>query len=205
MKREIELIIVIACFSIVAFSCKGKQGKIESYVQALEQSEGLQKTVRAGQVVYKFSLQTAESMALRDSYDQDKKYLDDRGYKKRLVELDGYMFIRIDHRVEGKDIPILQYNCNGNKEYEKRLMYYEFSAANDIRLVCNGSEYPPSSYHYENRLGLSAINTIIVAFPKCQNAESWQVTFNDQGLNNLLLKANFYNKDIEELPSLVIK
>jgi hypothetical protein len=184
-------------------SCKGKIDGQEHF-QALEEREGLRKTVTAGGITYTFQISTAEAMAWKDSYDPETQKVDKAQYQKRLDELKGFIYVFIYQKVTDRNISVLKYNAASNAEYEERVKYYEFRAGSDIRMVCNGMEYPPSSYLYENRMDLSPINTIIAAFPICNQSKEWQVIFNDRIMSNLLLKANFNQQDIEALPPLEI-
>lgn len=184
-------------------SCKGKIAG-QQYLKALEETEGLHKTVNSGGISYTFKVNTAEAMAWKDSYDPETKKVDKAQYEKRLAELKGFVFVLIDQKVTDRNISVLKFNAANNAEYEERVKYYEFRAGSDMRMVCNGMEYPPSSYQYENHLDLSPVNTIAVAFPVCDQGDDWQIVFNDRIMNNLLLKANFNKKDIEALPPLEI-
>jgi hypothetical protein len=185
-------------------SCKEKIDGQE-HLQALEETEGLHKTVGAGGINYTFRINTAEAMAWKYSYNPETKKVDKAQYSKRLEELKGFVFVFIDQKVGDRNISVLKYNAASNAEYEERVKYYEFRAGSDIHMVCNGMEYPPSSYQYENHLDLSPVNTIVAAFPVCNNGKDWQIVFNDRIMNNLLLKANFNKQDIEALPPLEIK
>jgi hypothetical protein len=197
-------VIALAVFIVQGLvSCKGKINGQEHF-QALEKAEGLHKTVNAGGITYTFQISTAEAMAWKDSYDPETKKVDKAGYKKRLEELKGFVYVFIDQKVAGRNISVLKYNSASNVEYEERVKYYEFHAGSDIRMVCNGMEYPPSSYLYENRMDMSPVNTIITAFPVCDQSKEWQIVFNDRIMSNLLLKANFNQQDIEALPPLEI-
>lgn len=182
-------------------------GKIDGqdHLKALEEQEGLHKTVNAGGISYTFRISTAEAMAWKDVYDPETKKLDKDQYEKRLKELKGFVFVLIDQKVADRSISVLKFNAANNTVYEERVKYYEFQAGADLSMICNGMEYPPSSYQYENHLDLSPVNTIVAAFPVCDQGSDWQVIFNDKIMNNLLLKVNFSQHDIEALPPLEIK
>ncbi len=185
-------------------SCTGKTNG-RDHVKALEEAEALHKTVTAGNISYTFRVNTAEAMAWKDCYDPETKKIDKARYEKRLKELQGFVFVFIDQKVADRNISVLKFNAANNAVYEERVKYYEFRAGADLRMICNGMEYPPSSYQYENHMDLSPVNTIVAVFPVCDSGNDWQVVFNDRIMNNLLLKANFSKHDIEALPPLEIK
>lgn len=203
MIKAIKVIAVTIFIAQGLISCKQKIDG-EEHFQALEEAEGLHKTVSAGGINYTFQFCTAEAMAWKDSYDPEIKKVDKVQYQKRLEELKGFVYFFIYQKVADRNISVLKFNAVSNAEYEERVKYYEFHAGSDIRMVCNGMEYPPSSYQYENRMDLSPVNTLIAAFPACDKSKEWQIVFNDRIMNNLLLKANFNKQDIEALPPLEI-
>lgn len=205
MKKATNLFILALLLpAVVLTSCKRTLNE-QDYVSFLDNKEELRKKVIAGGLEYTFSLYTAEAMALKDTYDPEKGILDREAYQLRLKELQPYVFVRIDERVKDRELPVLKYQSSGNAEYEQRVMYYEFYAGNDVRLVADGKEMVPASYQYENRQGLSPFNSMLMAFPVPQTGEQWTVTFNDRIMNNLLLKASFNRKDFQDLPPVVIK
>lgn len=204
MTKAIRIMFLVVFIAQGIVSCKGKIDG-EEHLRALEEAGGLHKTVNAGGINYTFRFCTAEAMAWKDSYDPETKKVDKAGYGKRLEELKGFIYVFIDQKVADRNISVLKFNSASNAEYEERVKYYEFHAGSDIHMVCNGMEYPPSSYQYENHLDLSPTNTMVAAFPVCDQGGDWQIIFNDRIMNNLLLKANFNKKDIEALPSLEIK
>lgn len=203
MIKAIKVIGLVVTMMHGLVSCKGKiEG--QQYIQALAETDGLHKSVNAGGISYTFRINTAEAMAWKDSYDPETQKVDKAQYSKRLAELKGFVFVFIDQKVTNRNISVLKYNAASNAEYEARVKYYEFRAGSDIRMLCNGREYPPSSYQYENHMDLSPVNTIVAVFPACDQGNDWQVVFNDRIMSNLLLKANFNKQDIEALPPLEI-
>lgn len=202
--RKVTDILCFLLLSVLAVSCRRELDE-QGYIGFLDRNEALHRKVNAGGLEYTFSLITPEAMALKDTYDAEQKSLDKSGYRARLKELQSYIFVRIDERVPERNIPVLKYKSSGNAEYEQRVMYYEFYAANDIRLVCDGKEIPPASYQYENRQGLSPHNSLLMAFPAPASGEQWMVVFNDRAMNNLFIKASFNRKDFQGLPPVVIK
>lgn len=201
MKKGIS---IIACCALLWSACTSGRVGPDEYMNELDKSGSLKKVVTAGAYEYTFRVSTPEAMALKDCYQAESGRLDTAAYGKRKQELQDYVYVCIDQRVKGKEIPVLQYNLSGYSEYEERVKYYEFYAINDVRMLCNGREIKPASCQYENHLGLSPANTLVVVFPRCGESGDWQVCFNDRGLNNLFLKANFSQKDINELPQLVL-
>jgi hypothetical protein len=203
------MIKVIKAISVTIFiaqgliSCKPKIDGQEHF-RALEEVEGLRKTVTAGGIIYTFQFGTAEAIAWKEIYDPETRKVYKVQYKKRLEELKGFIYVFIYQKVADRNISVLKFNAASNAEYEGRVKYYEFNAGSDMRMLCNGMEYPPSSYQYENRMDLSPANTLIAAFPACDQSKEWQIVFNDRIMNNLLLKANFNKQDIEALPPLEI-
>lgn len=204
MIKAIKVIGLVVLITHGLVSCKEKT-EGQEHLQALESAEGLHRTVSAGGINYTFRISTAEAMAWKDSYDPETKKVDKAQYSKRLEELKGFVFVFIDQKVADRNISVLKYNATSNAEYEERVKYYEFHAGADLRMICKGMEYPPSSYQYENHMDLSPVNTIVAAFPLCEQSTEWQIVFNDRTMNNLLLKANFNKQDIEALPPLEIK
>ena len=203
MIKAIKVVAVVMLIAQGGISCKEKiEG--QEHLQALEEAKGLRKTVTASGISYTFRFSTAEAMAWKDSYDTETKTVNKAQYEKRLEELKGFVYVLIDQKVADRNISVLKYNSASNAEYEERVKYYEFHAGSDIHMICNGMDYPPSSYQYENHLDLSPTNTMVAAFPVCDQEEDLQVIFNDRIMNNLLLKANFNKQDIEALTSLEI-
>lgn len=189
-------------WALLIMSCKQKTP--QTYMSELESNEGLHRVVNAGGITYTFNILPPEAMAYKDSYDPERKVLDRTHYKNRIQELNSFIYVKIDHKVTDRSIAVLKFNSSSNAEYEQRVKYYEFHAAQDIRMICNGKEVAPVSYQYENHHDLSPVNSLMVAFPKCSEGEQWQITFNDRGMNNLFIKAAFLSKDISDLPPMVL-
>ncbi len=177
----------------------------EEYLTTIDSSQTLCKVIHAGSVDYTIRVQTPEAIALKGSYNSKTGAIDKAAYLTRLKELQGFIFFTIAQQVPGSSKSVLKYNVSGHAEYEQRLMYYQFYAMNDLTLSSDGKVSKPSSYNYENHMEISPVNTIVVAFSDDGTARDFQLTFDDQIMNNRFLKAQFEREDISELPELSIK
>jgi len=203
MKAIIKYGCIILLF-LVAYACKRSNCNPAEYAEIIEKDESLQQKKTVGPIDYTFKLLTPELLALKSAYDGNHR-IDPVKYKQRLQELKGYLYINIDMQVNQQgQASIMKYKVKTPEEYQQRVMYYEFYAKDDIRLISNGVEIPTVSYHYENHLDLMPYNTLLFAFPMQKDMKSFQVVFNDRALNNLFVKANFNIKDLNSLPNLTL-
>lgn len=202
MNKVTNLLCAFLCFAQF-LSCKPKEKLPGEYLAYLKEDKKINKTITVGEVEYTFRIQTPELMALKAATDGNNQ-TDVIKYKQRLAELEGYLYVNIEMQVRGGTTSILKYNVSDKEAYDQRVMYYEFYAKDDLKLICNGKELPPQSYQYENHLDLMPFNTLVVAFPLCKDSKEFQVNFNDRALNNLFVKVSFNQEDIKSLPQLVL-
>jgi hypothetical protein len=204
MKREIKRLIFSANTILLFASCEsGLKGG--EHLKAVAHNDALSKAVQAGGIEYTFKVLTPESVALKDSYTD--RTLDEQHYRSRLDELKNYLYIHIEQRVADRKVntSVLKYQVTSLEQYQQRVQYYEFAAQKDIRLLCGDAELVPVAYQYENHLDVSPVNTLVMAFPRCSSNDDWQVVFNDRVMGNYLLKANFRNDVIAQLPAVTLK
>jgi hypothetical protein len=184
-------------------SCKPAEEQPTAYIEHIRKEPALNKTVVVGEIRYTFHFLTPEAVSLQYSLNVDGSF-DAQRYKKRFEELKDNIYINIDHRLNNSEEPVLKYQLTGPGQYEQRVMYYEFEAKRDMKAICNGVELNSVNYLYENHLGLSPYNTIMVGFPKCEGSSDLQILFSDRAFNNLFIKVNFNKEDIDQLPRLVL-
>lgn len=202
MRKGTEFGVILLC-SLYLCACSSNKMGPKEYVQAVHQDKQLNKQIKIGKILYTFSMVTPEMTALKAAQNSEG-HIDPSIYQQRLKELKDHLLLHIHQQVEGSKNSVLKYNLKEPAEYEQRVMYYEFYAKNDIKLLSNGKELAPEAYQYENHMDLAPHNTIVVSFPKEKNAKEWQVVFNDRPFNNLFIKVNFTQEDINELPRLVL-
>jgi len=193
--------IMVLC--LAAYACKTRNCSPAEYAAAIEKDGNLRQKKTVGQVDYTFKLLTPELMALKAAYDNNHRF-DAGKYRQRLEELKGYLYVNIDMQVNEGRTSVTKYQVKSAADYQQRVMYYEFYAQHDIRLVSKGVEIPAASYQYENHLDLMPYNTLLLAFPMQGDTEDFQVVFNDRALNNLFVKATFHKKDLNSLPNLTL-
>lgn len=194
----------IILLSLAAYACRTADCNPSEYAAAIEKEEGLQQKKTVGPIDYTFKLLTPELLALKAAYDGDRQRIDPLKYKQRLRELQGHLYVNIDMQADRGQASIMKYQVKTPEQYQQRVMYYEFYAKDDIRLVSGGAEVPAVSYQYENHLDLMPYNTILLAFPMPKGTEDFQVVFNDKAFNNLFVKASFNIKALNSLPNLTL-
>lgn len=201
MRKEINGCLLVLVILLIN-SCSSSTASPAEYVRKLKEKEQLNRTVTVGQVDYVFRIQTPEIIALKAATDENQGLNIDK-YKQRLAELSGHLYVNIEMQLHDRSGSILKYNLKDRAEYDQRVMYYEFYAKNDLKLICNGAELPVESYQYENHLDLMPFNTMVAVFPLCKSSKGdFQILFNDRALNNLFLKVSFKQEDINSLPTL---
>jgi hypothetical protein len=202
MKKAIRYLLLAIPFFLLLSACNSTSDPAH-YISRIKEDKQLNKTVTIGKIAYTFHLMTPEGMALRAAAG-DGHLLDKKLYNERLNDYKGHVFVNIDMELADRSGPVLRYGLQDQAEYDQRVMYYEFYAKSDLKLDGGGESAPPESYVYENRQGLSPFNTMVIAFPTIKDADHLQVTFNDRAFNNLFVKADFKQSDINNLPRLTL-
>jgi hypothetical protein len=203
MKKVVKLIPVLMLVMLLFPACKPGSVGAADYMQKIGTEPSLNKTVVIGNIRYTFHLLTPEAVALQYSLNEGGQ-VDLAKYNKRLAEVKDNIYVNIAHQVDQGKQPVLQYNLADPSVYEQRVMYYEFEARKDLKMMCGGNEISSIAYLYENHVSLSPQNNIIATFPKCSQSDDMQVLFNDRAFNNLFIKVSFSQKDINQLPQLVL-
>lgn len=187
MKQGINITGFLMIFLLSA--CQTSVDSVASAKGAV--ADNVNKSVTIGAIRYDFKLRTAEAMAIPNSYNDSNALFDEKKFQQSIEEKEEVQYLIINHQVDSERIPILKYEATDYEIYNKRVEYYSFHVSKDVYLICGKDTLRAIGSHYENNMELMPYNSMIFAFPSCEDAKEIKVLFNDIPFENFFIKVSF--------------
>ncbi|MNS22966.1 hypothetical protein D3C72_547710 [compost metagenome] len=192
----------VISFLTIAFmwcSCSGRAKRPDEYLRFFSNENPVNKQIQVGDLYYDISFLPAEYMAA--SYAMDGSNLDRQKYQEKLGIIQHVLYYSISMYSKGENP--MKYRLYSQDELQGRISYYNNIAQQDIKLIVNQHDtLHPVDYIFENNLGVSNENKIIVVFNKPEVFEELTLVFNDKALDNYHLKSTVTSSKIKQLPTL---
>lgn len=192
-------LMAICLIAATLASCQGGAKDPRAYLEFYSSKSPAQKTIQIGSLFYRISFLPSEYMAA--SYAMESGQFDPAKYEEKFKQVQQTLYYSIAIATEQTN-PI-KYNAANSDEVQQRIAYYTNYVARDIRLVVNAKDtLMPVDCIFENSLGVSNENRIVVAFNAPANPGEQSLLFNDVVNNNYALKSTLTATALKQLPKL---
>ena len=180
-------------------SCNTRSKSPEQYLDAIESDDDLHTSISMGDIRYHMALLPPEYFAAKYALASGK--FDAGRYKDKIKEIAPYIYCTI--AMSSAQDNILKYRANDYSEFQRRLEYFTNYASHDVVLVLNDKDtITPVDYIYENNLGVSSENKMVLVFKRPTERKKLSLLFNDRIFNNYNLKLSVASADVEQLPQI---
>lgn len=193
------MLTVLFQYCCLLCACGGATSNPVKYMKAIAANEDLQKTVRIAEMEYRFTVVPPEIMVLNETYDKETSKMDVDAFRERIEELKDFIYVRIRQAVPGNTVSMLKYKCEDMEEYNRRVMYYQYYAKEDLYLYCDGKEQKPLSYVFEDNMDISPYNDMVAVFRRCGNDGDIQIRFDDLAFGNNFIKVFYSKEDLKNI------
>lgn len=197
MHHLIKLSLGLLCLA----SCNVSSRSPQQYIEAIDDNQDLHKQIEMGDIVYTLSVLPPEYIAAKYAFSQGK--FDAGQYKEKIGGIHKYIYSTVSMRTGQENI--LKYNVAEYADFQRRLAYFSDYAMQDIKLITDQKDtLMPLDYIYENNLGVSNENKMIMVFEMPVTAKQMSLIFNDRIFNNYNLRLNVSTAEIKALPSIKV-
>ncbi len=202
--RKVINATILAVVLICLDGCKQRL-KSDDFVQYIHsEDKGLRKVKAIGGFEYNIQYRPYDYIMLMECKGDWTHY----EKEKRGAELKGTSWFSLSIKRSDNEISPLRYGISSLEDYNSRLNYFLNEAERDIWLVYDGKTIQPASYFFENNYNLTAQETIVVGFflpeGELKPVKSMQLCYNDRTFNTGIIKSNFSEEALKNIPNLII-
>lgn len=151
---------------------------------------------------YQLSYLPSESMAFlelrTEEYDYEK-------FKKTAANYKEMTYFNFKIELSGGSGELLKYQLNSPQQYESRVKYISFQMEKDLCLVQGQDTLYPGLYHFERAFEVVPYLTVMFAFDnkKFDKEKEFTIVYNDKLFEKGLIKFNYQNRQLIDMPNVV--
>ena len=185
-------------------SCQNKQLKPIGLVRYVENlKNGMRKKVIIGAWEYDVQYKPVTYAICQE---QRKETITKTELKNGKQAKEGYLIFSMKIKnTQYENMSMLKLISKDYTEYTKLFTYMSTEAKNDFELVYKNDKLTPTIYQYEPNFDITPYDVILVGFsiqPEKYATEDFTLIYNDNVLQNGILKCLFTKIDLQNLPSL---
>lgn len=195
---------VVAC-SILLMSCSQKALTPREYFNWSKTSESeLEQSVSGNGVSFRMKFQPVDLMIANEI---KNGITEDCQFEERRSQLGGLAYFLL--KIESAQQDLLMHKVQDEQEYVQRVNYYSLSFQQDIVAVAGSDTIPCVLYQFENAYGITPYVNISLAFPaeflETNKDKPVQILVNDQVFGNGIMKFDYLQEALHDLPELTIE
>lgn len=202
--RDIGLLVVVVG-SILLASCMHKSLTPHEYFDWSKTGEcGLEKTVSGDGVNFRLKFQPVDLMIANEI---KNGITEKHQCEERRLQLGNLAYFLL--KIESGEQDLLMHKVQDEQEYVQRVNYYSLSFQQDIIAIAGADTIPCVLYQFENAYGITPYINISLAFPRefmdANKDKAVQILVNDQVFGNGIMKFDYQQESLHDLPELTIE
>jgi hypothetical protein len=202
--RRLGLLMVVAGSMLLA-SCMHKSLTPHEYFNWSKTGEsGLEQTVSGNGVSFRMKFQPVDLMIANEI---KNGITEEQQYEERRSQLGNLAYFLL--KIESGEQDLLMHKVQDEQEYVQRVNYYSLSFQQDIIAIAGADTIPCVLYQFENAYGITPYINISLAFPgdfmEANKDKPVQILVNDQVFGNGILKFDYPQETLHDLPELTIE
>jgi hypothetical protein len=202
--RKLNTLMIAAC-SLLLISCSPKSLTPREYFDWSKTGESkLEKSVSGNGVSFRIKFQPVDLMIANEI---KNGITGEKQFEERRTQLGNLAYFLL--KIESGEQDLLMHKVQDEQEYVQRVNYYSLSFQEDIIAVVGTDTIPCVLYQFENAYGITPYINISLAFPaeflEANKEKPVQVLVNDQVFGNGIMKFDYQQEALHDLPELTIE
>ena len=182
-------------------SCNPEKLSVSDYLEWVNNPEnGLKVSKELNDYKFELLYKPVEYIAINE---QRKLDVDTISYYHRIEELKEMQYYTL--KIETlTGLEMMKAGIGSEQEYSNRLQYFSDLAQYDITLVDGGDTLTCALFHFERNYGVAPYNNIVLGFFNNKKNNSKTLIFNERVLEVGRVKLKIKEKDINNIPEIIL-